>query len=155
MTELASKVAAADQKAAEESVAAREVIALAESLELELLELAVAKKADEAAMATTVETSTEASSTAAVAATHMHGDLIAEVVDLEIQPEAYLGGTVPIVDPAELKPSSAARLKLVPRMIRLQKALDARRARWAARFEKRARGAPRGQPTPATTSLDS
>ena len=154
MTELASKVAAADQKAAEESVAAREVIALAESLELELLELAVAKKADEAAMATTVETSTEASSTeAVVAATHMHGDHIAEVVDyLEIQPEAYLGGTVPIVDPAELKPSSAARLKLVPRMIRLQKALDARRARWAVRFEKRARGA-RGQP-PAT-SLDS
>ena len=136
-------MAAADQKAAEESVAAREVIALAESLELEL-ELAVAKKADEAAMATTVETSTEASSTeAVVAATHMHGDHIAEVVDyLEIQPEAYLGGTVPIVDPAELKPSSAARLKLVPRMIRLQKALDARRARWAARFEKRARGAP-------------
>ena len=153
MTELASKVAAADQKAAEESVAAREVIALAESLELELLELAVAKKADEAAMATTVETSTEASSTeAVVAATHMHGDHIAEVVDLEIQPEAYLGGTVPIVDPAELTPSSAARLKLVPRMIRLQKALDARRARWAVRFEKRARGA-RGQP-PAT-SLDS
>ena len=139
MTELA---AAADQKAAEESVAAREVIALAESLELEL-ELAVAKKVDEAAMATTVETSTEASSTeAVVAATHMHGDHIAEVVDyLEIQPEAYLGGTVPIVDPAELKPSSAARLKLVPRMIRLQKALDARRARWAARFEKRTRGA--------------
>ena len=141
MTELASKVAAADQKAAEESVAAREVIALAESLELEL-ELAVAKKADEAAMATT----------AAAAATHMHDNHIAEVVDLEIQPEAYLGGTVPIVDPAELKPSSAARLKLVPRMIRLQKALDARRARWAVRFEKRARGA-RGQP-PAT-SLDS
>ena len=78
-------MAAADQKAAEESVAAREVIALAESLELEL-ELAVAKKADEDAMATTVET------------------------DLEIQPEAYLGGTVPIVDPAELKPSAAARL---------------------------------------------
>ena len=137
-------MAAADQKAAEESVAAREVIALAESLELEL-ELAVAKKADEAAMATTVETSTEASSTeAAAAATHMHGDHIAEVVDLEIQPEAYLGGTVPIVDPAELKPSSAARLKLVPRMIRLQKALDARRARWAARFETRARGANSG-----------